>query len=110
MTSASRRLAVLVRLLRGDLAAADKDSAPLRVIVFANSASEVKAVADPLIGALWTEHKISVLLPPGACGAAWRGVVWHGLAYALCCGGGRWSHLAAGSVVSCWVCMMWIGV
>lgn len=59
----SRRLAVLASSLRADLANADPDEAPARVMLFTNTPEEAAAVADPLRTALWTEHRLAVLLP-----------------------------------------------
>lgn len=63
MCESARRLAVLASALRDDLASADEDAAPARVMLFTNSAEEAVAAADPLRTALWTEHRLAVLLP-----------------------------------------------
>ncbi|GIL51790.1 hypothetical protein Vafri_7708 [Volvox africanus] len=62
---AARRLAALARSLRADLAAADQDAAPARVMLFTNSPAEAAAVAEPLRGSLWSDHRMAVLVPPG---------------------------------------------
>ncbi|KAG2436757.1 hypothetical protein HXX76_006281 [Chlamydomonas incerta] len=60
-----RRLAALARSLRADLAAADADAAPARVMLFVNTPAEAAAVAEPLQSSLWTDHRMAVLVPPG---------------------------------------------
>ncbi|GFR40588.1 hypothetical protein Agub_g1168, partial [Astrephomene gubernaculifera] len=61
----ARRLAALTARLRADLAAADPDAPPARVIVFANQPAEVAAMAQPLRSSLWGEHSMAMLVPPG---------------------------------------------
>ncbi|GLI69730.1 hypothetical protein VaNZ11_014406, partial [Volvox africanus] len=61
----ARRLAALARSLRADLAAADQDAAPARVMLFTNSPAEAAAVAEPLRSSLWSDHRMAVLVPPG---------------------------------------------
>ncbi|KAG2444058.1 hypothetical protein HYH02_009001 [Chlamydomonas schloesseri] len=60
-----RRLAALARSLRADLAEADADAAPARVMLFVNTPAEAAAVAEPLQSSLWTDHRMAVLVPPG---------------------------------------------
>ncbi|GLC37061.1 hypothetical protein PLESTB_001395900 [Pleodorina starrii] len=62
---APRRLAALARSLRSDLAAADQDSAPARVMLFVNTPEQAAAVAEPLRSSLWSDHRMAVLVPPG---------------------------------------------
>ncbi|GIM16732.1 hypothetical protein Vretimale_19319, partial [Volvox reticuliferus] len=62
---AARRLAALARSLRADLAAADQDAAPARVMLFVNTPAEAAAVAEPLRSSLWSDHRMAVLVPPG---------------------------------------------
>jgi len=61
-----RRMAALVQMLRKDLAGSGEDATPTRAMVFASSAEEAVKVVEPLRTALWTEHRIAMLLPPGA--------------------------------------------
>ncbi|KAG2497537.1 hypothetical protein HYH03_004284 [Edaphochlamys debaryana] len=61
----SRRLAALARSLRADLAEADQDAAPARVMLFVNTPAEAAAVAEPLRSSLWAEHRMALLVPPG---------------------------------------------
>ncbi len=62
---AARRLAALARCLRADLATADEDAAPARVMLFVNTPAEAAAVAEPLRTSLWSDHRMAVLVPPG---------------------------------------------
>lgn len=65
VVDSARRLAALVRSLRRDVQELGPDSAPARVVLFANTGEEVAAMTDPLVAALWTDHRLTVLLPPG---------------------------------------------
>ena len=65
VTEPSRRLAVLVKMLRQDLADAAKTGQRVRVIVFTRDAKDAAEIADPLRTALWNEHSISLMVPPG---------------------------------------------
>ncbi|KXZ43486.1 hypothetical protein GPECTOR_89g506 [Gonium pectorale] len=60
-----RRLAALAAALRADLAAADADASPARVMLFVNTPAEAAAVAEPLRSSLWADHRMAVLVPPG---------------------------------------------
>ncbi|CAG9465791.1 unnamed protein product [Pedinophyceae sp. YPF-701] len=63
--SQEARLLAVARMMKAEVEKGDADSPPPRVLVFANSDVEVKAAAQPLRGALWGVHKMSVLLPSG---------------------------------------------
>ncbi len=47
--------------------ATTQDAAPARVMLFVNTPAEAAAVADPLRSSLWSDHRMAVLVPPGAC-------------------------------------------
>jgi len=62
----SRRLALLARLLRRDLEAlGDDPEQPARAMVFAQTPEDAAGATEPLRSALWGDHKMAVLLPPG---------------------------------------------
>lgn len=61
----AERVGAMCRQLRADLRAQSLDAAPARVMVFAASEAQARALSDPLRTVLWGEHKISVLLPEG---------------------------------------------
>lgn len=63
---AEKRLSTLTRMLRKDLEVGDRDGAPARVMVFTDDEEQARAVATPLRNALWSQHRLSVLLPSGA--------------------------------------------
>ena len=53
----------MCRQIRNDLKSGNQDSPPARVMVFADSEAQAKALAEPLRTVLWGEHALSVLLP-----------------------------------------------
>ncbi|CAL8467542.1 g7080 [Coccomyxa elongata] len=61
----ARKLIVMCRQLRLDLAEQGEDAAPARVMVFVESEEAARAAAMPLRSGLWGDHKVSVLLPHG---------------------------------------------
>ncbi|GAX72763.1 hypothetical protein CEUSTIGMA_g219.t1 [Chlamydomonas eustigma] len=62
----SRRLTTLVRMLRLDLELQQAEKSQVRTIVFARSPEDAAQFVEPLRSALWSEHNISLLLPPGS--------------------------------------------
>lgn len=59
------KVGAMCRRMRSDLKTGAQDAAPARVMLFADSEAQARAVADPLRTVLWGEHAISVLLPGG---------------------------------------------
>ena len=55
----------MCRQMRSDLKTGEQDAAPARVMLFADSEAQARALSDPLRTVLWGEHAISVLLPGG---------------------------------------------
>lgn len=56
---------LLTRLLREDLREAAPDAPPPRALVFSADDAAAEALATPLRGALWQEHRIGLVLPSG---------------------------------------------
>ena len=61
----SAKVGAMCRQLRADLKTANEDAAPARVMLFAESEDQARAISDPLRTVLWGDHAISVLLPGG---------------------------------------------
>lgn len=59
------KVGAMCRQILADLRAGSEDAAPARVMVFADSEEQARALSDPLRTVLWGEHAISVLLPGG---------------------------------------------
>lgn len=59
------KVGAMCRKLREDLKSGSQDAAPARVMLFAESEAQARALSDPLRTVLWGEHAISVLLPGG---------------------------------------------
>jgi superfamily II DNA/RNA helicase len=59
------KVGAMCRQLLEDLKSGSQDAAPARVILFAASEAQARALSDPLRTVLWGEHAISVLLPGG---------------------------------------------
>ncbi len=59
------KVGAMCRQLREDLKNGSQDAAPARVMLFADSETQARALSDPLRTVLWGEHAISVLLPGG---------------------------------------------
>jgi superfamily II DNA/RNA helicase len=59
------KVGAMCRQMREDLKSGSQDAAPARVMMFAESEVQARALSDPLRTVLWGEHAISVLLPGG---------------------------------------------
>ena len=60
------KVPMISRQLRLDLKSSSPDTAPARVVLFADDEQQARRIADPLRTSLWGDHSISVLLPSGA--------------------------------------------
>lgn len=59
------RVGAMCRQIRRDLKQQSQDTAPARVIVFADNGQQARSISDPLRTILWGDHTMSVLLPGG---------------------------------------------